>query len=270
MYLSKHHGLGNDFLITFVDDVPPNAHELAVALCDRRTGIGADGLIFGSDNGAIPFMQLVNSDGGLAEVSGNGIRCFAHAVAMRRRTPQLDIDIKTPAGALRCVVEPTEDSAAVESSVELGRVTVGDQPDDRGFLDAIEGLGSVDNWATAAVGNPHVVAEVADPAAIDLALVGPQIERHFPNGVNVSFVTVVGKDRIELRVWERGAGITLACGSGATVAAQRMFEWGQVGERVVVEMPGGTAIVDVSTAGRHGAVLSGRVTFVATIEVPYG
>ena len=92
MQLTKHHGLGNDFLVTFVDEVPADAPALAIDLCNRSTGVGADGLLFGIDAGSTVTMRLFNSDGSSAEVSGNGLRCFVQAVAMRRNVSHLDID----------------------------------------------------------------------------------------------------------------------------------------------------------------------------------
>ncbi len=275
MDLTKHHGLGNDFLVTFVDEVPAHASDLAIDLCNRSTGIGADGLIFGIDSGLVPIMALFNNDGSSAEISGNGLRCFVQAVAMRRGVTTLDIEIETAAGRRACELEATNDPAVCFASTDMGEVTVGDSPDSEDFLSTIDGLEGVKQWAIGAVGNPHVVIEVDDPSKIELARVGPQIETHFPHGVNAHFVSPASgadsePDEIILAVWERGAGITQACGSGATVSAQRMHEWGLVGERVKVTMPGGSAFVDVATAGRASAVLSGEATFVGSVQVPRG
>ena len=270
MRLTKHHGLGNDFLVTFVDLVPENAAELAIDLCNRSTGVGADGLIFGVDAGAVPVMRLYNADGSTAEISGNGLRCFVQAVAMRRGVQSLQVEVDTLAGIRQCELEATEDASVVFASTDMGEVTSGDSPDSETFLDDIDGLVGVNRWALGAVGNPHVVIDVTDPRSIDLAHVGPQIEQHFPHGVNAHFVALGEADEIILSVWERGSGITQACGSGATVSAQRMHEWGAVGERVTVAMPGGSAVVDVANAERSTAVLSGEATFVGTVEVPRG
>lgn len=270
MHLTKHHGLSNDFLVTFVDEVPANAPELATELCDRRSGIGADGLIFGIDSGSTPIMRLFNADGSAAEISGNGLRCFVQAVAMRRGVPTLEVDVDTLAGVRACEIEVTNDPAVAFASADMGEVTPGDSPDSPDFLTEVDGLDGVKRWAIGAVGNPHVVIEMEDPHSVDLAHVGPQIEAHFPHGANVHFVSTGGDGEVILRVWERGAGITQACGSGATVSAQRMYEWGAVGERVDVAMPGGSATVDVATTERPTAVLSGPATFVGTVEVPRG
>jgi len=270
MYLTKHHGLGNDFLVTFVDEIPTDAPATAMDLCDRRTGIGADGLIFGIDDGSRPVMRLFNSDGTEAEVSGNGLRCFVQALALRRNVTRLETDVDTLSGSRACRLEPTDDPVEAFAAADMGEVTEGDAPDSEDFLSAIPSLPPIERWTTGAVGNPHVVIEVEDPAGVDLAAVGPAIEAHFPHGVNVHFVRNAGDDEIDLAVWERGAGITQACGSGATVAAQRMHEWGRVGERVRVNMPGGSALVDVATNGRPAAVLSGTATYVGAVQVPHG
>ncbi|MGI9607274.1 MAG: diaminopimelate epimerase [Acidimicrobiales bacterium] len=270
MHLTKHHGLGNDFLVTFAGELPTDAPDIALELCDRSTGIGADGLIFGVDEGSDVKMRLYNSDGSPAEISGNGLRCFVQAVAMRRGVTHLEIDVDTLAGIRACVAETTDDPAVMYATVDMGPVTEGDAPDTVAFLDTIDGLTGIRRWAVGAVGNPHVVIEIEDPDSVDLASVGPAVEKHFANGVNVHFVATSGPDAVTLRVWERGAGITRACGSGATVSAQRMHEWGRVGERASIAMPGGTAEVDVMTAERPSARLSGTATFVGTVQVPRG
>ena len=269
MYLTKHHGLGNDFLVTFVDEVPSDAPKLAMAMCDRRTGVGADGLIFGVDVVDPVMFRLFNSDGSPAEVSGNGLRCFVQALAMRRGIDEIDVNVDTPAGIRACQGRVLADPAEMLASADMGSVGPGDQPDTPEFLAAIDGLGTVDQWGLASVGNPHIVFRVPDPDNIDLSHVGPQIESHFRHGVNAHFVRAVGDDHVVLRPWERGAGATQACGSGATVAAQLMYDWGYVPETVRVEMPGGTATVDVMTAERPTAVLRGNATFVATVQVPH-
>lgn len=270
MHLTKHHGLGNDFLITFTDAVPVDANSMAVKLCDRYTGVGADGLIFGIDSGSTVGMHLFNSDGSTAEISGNGARCLLQAIAMRRGVSDLEVDLETPAGLRQGTLTSTDDSLVADASIDMGAVSAGDEPSSSDFLDAIAGLPDVEQWSTAAVGNPHVVISVPDPAAVDLTHVGPQIESFFPNGVNAHMVSVVGPDELLLHVWERGAGITQACGSGATVSAQRFYEWGLVGERVKVNMPGGSAVVDVANSPGTTAVLNGATTFVGSIEVPHG
>ena len=264
---SKHHGLGNDFLVALTDRLPLDAAEKAVTLCDRRTGIGADGLIFGlrRPDGRIS-MRLINSDGSPAALSGNGLRCFAQAVAIDRGVPHLEIDVDTPAGLRHCAVMATDDPRTVVATVDMGVVCPGPDPD----IDApnlIDAVGApvrmVKRWETGDIGNPHVVCEVDDPFEVDLAVAGPAIEAHFEGGINVHFVTVSGLNEIRVRVWERGAGITHACGTGATVAAQIFHTWDLVGPKVVVRMPGGDALVDL----RGPVTLTGPATHIANIEV---
>lgn len=264
MHLTKHHGLGNDFLITFGDGEPPvDAPAIAQALCDRRTGIGADGLIFGVDDGNRVAMRLFNSDGSSAEISGNGLRCFVQAVMMRRSVSSLTVDVDTLAGVRACTIHAVSDGQAV-ATVDMGPVSGGDEAVDMAFLDVV----TASQWGTGAVGNPHVVFVVEQPSHIDLAAVGPLVEASFPHGVNAHFIRSVGESAIELAVWERGAGITQACGSGATVSAQRAYDWGMVGDTVTVRMPGGTVEVDVATREQPTARLRGAATFVGSVEVP--
>lgn len=269
---SKHHGLGNDFLVLLTDSLPLDAVDQSVALCDRRTGIGADGLIYGvtSEDNDIS-MKLFNSDGSSAAVSGNGLRCLAQAVARHRSVSAVELDVATSAGIRHCSVRATDNPKTVVATVDMGTVTAGPAPDVEDLMGAVAGeldrtgaesMG-VRRWETCDIGNPHVVCQVDDPKEIALDVVGPAIERHFAEGVNVSFVTVNGNDQLELRVWERGAGITSACGTGATVAAHVFNRWGLIGPRSVVHMPGGDAVVDLSGP----LTLTGPATHVADVEV---
>lgn len=275
MHLTKHHGLGNDFLIVLNEandgPVAPDA-ALARRVCDRETGYGADGLIWGvgaagtsdslpaGDEHEAPDVEFIlwNSDGSEAAVSGNGLRCLAHAVLRHHGRTSGHVTMWTGAGPRRAQVFSTEGPTA-DVEVEMGVVGAGRPiPDEASVLLAGKA-------ATASVGNPHLVVLVDDPAAVDLAVDGPALEAHFRGGINVEFIAPAGDDAIDLVVWERGSGITQACGSGATVAAQIAHEWGLVGEEVAVRMPGGTAIVRLTP---EGAFLRGPTTFVADIEVP--
>ena len=269
---SKHHGLGNDFLILLTDSLPLDAVNQAVALCDRRTGIGADGLIIGiPSEGHDISMHLFNSDGSSAAVSGNGLRCLAQAVARQRGVTAVEIDVMTVAGTRHCSVSATDNPRTVIATVDMGTVSAGSTPDVEDLMGSVATeLGTIGGastgvrrWETCDIGNPHVVCEVADPDEIAVDVVGPAIERHFAEGANVSFVTVSGPDQLKLRVWERGAGITSACGTGATVAGHVFHRWGLTGPRSVVQMPGGDAVVDLSGP----TTLTGPATHVADIEV---
>jgi diaminopimelate epimerase len=267
--LSKHHGLGNDFLVVLDErnDVAPVIDGAsAVALCDRRRGIGADGLIHGAAPdpeqvapGIDVVMHLFNADGSRAEISGNGIRCLAQAVARQRGASDTTVVAATDAGIRTLAVSATEDPAVCHVRVEMGEPRPGPtvpQP--------VEELLGV-RHGTVDMGNPHLVVLVDDPASVDLATEGPWLESQFAGGVNVEYVAVRDAGAtIELRVWERGAGITEACGSGACAATFQAAQWGLVGDRVQVAMPGGTADVELVDGE---AVLIGPSVLVADIDL---
>ena len=263
--LSKHHGLGNDFLVALVDRLPLDAASQAVAWCDRRTGIGADGLIFGLPSGDGMAMWLLNSDGSPAALSGNGLRCFAQAVARQRGELALELDVSTPAGVRHCTVHATDDPNTVVATVDMGVVCPGPDPNVDNLMAAVGScVELVTRWETGDVGNLHVICQVEDPEAIDLLIAGPAVESHFEDGINVHFVAVTGGNELTVRVWERGAGVTDACGTGATVAAYVFYRWGLVGYKVVVRMPGGDALVDLSGP----VTLTGPATHIADLELP--
>jgi diaminopimelate epimerase len=267
MHLTKHHGLANDFLVV-LDESNERAIEvdggMAQRLCARRTGIGADGLIRGerpapgADVDAV--MHLYNADGGRAEMSGNGIRCLAHAIAQARgHGGRTRYTIATDAG-LRRVTIGSASGDRVEASVTMGAVEPGPEIPEP-LWEQFRG-----RYVTLTLGNPHLVVEVDDPAVIDLETEGAWLEQQFPEGVNVEFVATDGQDALTMRVWERGVGITQACGTGACAAAHAAHTWGLVGDDVEVVMPGGAARVVLGDE----VVLTGPSVLVARIEVADG
>jgi diaminopimelate epimerase len=280
MQLSKYHGLGNDFLVTLTDEVPDDGADLARRLCHRTRGIGADGLIFGTGLTHVPgaaasaAFNLFNSDGSSAEISGNGMRCFAHAVARALNCHQLTLEASTPAGERIARVETDETMTTATATVDMGAVMPLVLPADRerrvGQLIS-ELIGSERRWATADIGNPHIVIEVDAPDAVDLSVVGPALEAEFMaehGGINVHVVAArqgSGPAAIDLRVWERGSGITEACGSGACAAGAVAAEWGIATVPVTVHMPGGSAVVGSADTAAQ-LTLSGPSVFVADIE----
>lgn len=269
MHLTKHHGLGNDFLVALVDTVPDNGADLARSLCHRTHGVGADGLIFGTNirgEADAPIevtFTLFNSDGSQAEISGNGMRCFGHAIARRLGRSDLTLTAATVAGPRHVEVSLDSTGATARASVEMGPMTALDLDAARvrQLDELLDGLW-VRRWATGDVGNPHVVLEVSDPGSIDLAIVGPMIEAEF-GGINVHFVAPV-PGGIEMRVWERGVGITEACGSGACAVGATGVGWGIGSSPVAVYMPGGTAEVAIHESG---ITLTGPSVYVAAIDV---
>ena len=263
--LSKHHGLGNDFLVAFapqVSDLPA----LARQLCDRRRGIGADGLLVGESldterDGAAARMVLFNADGSRAEMSGNGIRCFAQALA-RRDGFLGDVTILTDAGLRLVQMAPTDDPMTIIASVDMGAVLAIDGP---------EGWGSVGAHPDRPVmhlslGNPHTVVGVDEVAAIDLASLGALVPQ-----VNLEIVEPGPEpDAISMRVHERGAGITEACGTGACAAAWAAASWGLVPSRagdIVVHMDGGDARVRLDDPAPGHATLIGPATFIGRVLI---
>jgi diaminopimelate epimerase len=260
--LTKHHGLGNDFLVVFhppVDDLAA----LAQRLCDRRRGIGADGLLVGeSEPGYAARMTLFNSDGSRAEMSGNGIRCFAQALA-RRRGDLLPQCILTDAGDRLVTLYATDDANVIEAAVDMGPVELIDEPADwhRVGTDPLRPVSHL------SVGNPHAVVGVEDITVVDLLTIG-EIVPH----VNLELVELGPEPyAITMRVHERGAGITEACGTGACASAWAAMSWGlldpDLGE-ITVHMDGGDAKVRLHDPKNGHVTLVGPAVFVASITVP--
>ena len=239
---TKHHGAGNDFLVLVDPDdrVRLDAAEVR-ALCDRRRGIGADGVIRvgRGSNGADLSMDLRNADGGTAEMSGNGIRCLAQAAVDAGLVAPPAFTVETAAGVRTVEYRPGPGPGEAWASVDMGSARLG--PEETSEL--WDGpLRRVD------VGNPHLVALGSDPAEVDVASLGPRFEGSVPGGVNVEFIAVGGRrDELVLRVWERGVGETLACGTGSVAAAAAAADWGLVDATVQVHNPGGTLEVVLGT-----------------------
>ena len=257
---TKHHGLGNDFLVTFHPSVSDLA-ALARQVCDRRRGIGADGLIVGeSADGYAARMILFNADGGRAEMSGNGIRCFAQALASRRGDLQPQ-RILTDAGERLVTLFATDDPDTIEASVAMGAVEPLDEPSGWSEL----GCHPDRPVAHLSVGNPHSVVGVDAVAAVDLVHLGSLVPH-----INLEIVEPGPEpNAITMRVHERGAGVTEACGTGAVASAFAALQWGLVPAslpEIVVHMDGGSARVAVDrTTGR--TELTGPATYVARIEI---
>ncbi len=262
--LTKHHGLGNDFLVLFDDQewpaVPPG--ELARRLCDRHRGVGADGLIFGVTapiEGADLTMVLHNADGSQAEMSGNGIRCLAQAWVRRGPLAIQTVVIATDAGRRVVEVQPGPDDLTILASVSMGAAVPIAPPAGWEAL----GCDPARPVAHLSLGNPHTVVAVDDVDDVDLAGLGALVP-----DVNLEVVAAgPGPDAITMRVHERGAGITEACGTGAAAAAHAAHAWGLAeaadGE-ITVHMSGGDAKVRVG----NELVLIGPATFIAHLEVP--
>ena len=274
LVLSKLHATGNDFLVRLANDAAePELDAIVVsALCDRHRGVGADGLITigsGSD-GADCTMTLVNADGGRAEMSGNGIRCLAWVAARAGLLRGNELVVDTAGGRRHMTVERDGSGEVVAADVDMGAVTfeperipvVAESPFD---LD-VSVAGTAYRGDAAGVGNPHFVLLVDDPAAIPVTEHGPVIEHdaRFPRRVNVEFIAVTGADRLAMRVWERGAGETQSCGTGACASAAVAHRRGLVGDHVRVDVLGGTLSIVLGETVRLG----GPVVHVFDVTIP--
>lgn len=259
--LTKHHGLGNDFLVVFhppVDDLA----ELAKRLCDRRRGIGADGLLVGeSEDGFAARMVLYNADGSRAEMSGNGIRCFAQALAARRGDFAAQ-RILTDAGERLVTLYATDDAEVIEAAVDMGPVSAIDEPDSWHRVE-VDPLRPV---AHLSVGNPHAVVAVDDVSVVDLLALGEKVP-----DINLELVEAGPEPHaITMRVHERGAGITEACGTGACASAWAASSWGFVAtelEEIIVHMDGGDAKVRLHQPENGHVTLVGPAVFIGSIRV---
>ena len=257
--MSKYEGLGNDFLILFDGaralEAPPG---LVRALCDRHRGIGADGLIHLRPLRGALAMVLTNADGSSAEISGNGLRCAALAAFDAGFATGSSVSIATSVGSRRAERLSGGDGAA-EIRVEMGevRVTRTDSP--------IEGR----TGYRADVGNPHLVLLGEGVDDVDLLEVGPELEAAYPGGQNVEIISTKGHDELDLAVFERGAGITQACGTGSIAAAAAARLAGVVGDVVTVYNPGGPLVVGLSgdDPERAQSWLSGPARRIAEIHV---
>ena len=242
----KMHGLGNDFVVLDgrVRSLPAMNALLARAIADRRTGIGCDQLIVIEPSQSATFrMRIFNPDGGEVEACGNATR----ALGMLHGEPAT---IETLGGIL--TTSPTATGAAVDMGVPRfgwDEIPLAYPMDS---LTLPVGWEDLESPTAVNIGNPHVIFFVQDCDAVELERLGPLIEHDplFPERVNVNVATIIDRTAIRLRVWERGAGLTRACGTGACATAVGAMRRGLVGRSVAVILPGGTLQIDWNEAGR--------------------
>ncbi|MBD3174354.1 MAG: diaminopimelate epimerase [Armatimonadia bacterium] len=255
MTFHKLHGLGNDFVVVDALDDPEvarDAEEAAPGLCDRTFGIGSDGVLIAVPSDAADFEMIMVNPDGTRGMCGNGLRCFARFLRHTGRTTADAITIDTPGGVTTARLLASERPDAGEVEVDMGRPLLGRAsipmrvgPGQDPAAHVIDETLMVGDQAfpvtCVSMGNPHCVIFVEDPSAMDLAHLGPAIEHHeeFPERTNVHLVQVIADDELSLRVWERGAGLTLACGTGACAATVAGAVSGRSGRQAVVHMPGG-------------------------------
>ena len=259
---TKYHGLGNDFIL--IDNrhssEPVITAEQAVEMCDRHFGIGADGVIFAlpAQNGTDYTMRIFNSDGSEPEMCGNGIRCLAKFIAdLEGSDAKTEYRIHTGAGV---IITELRSDGQVKVDMGVPRLLAAEIPTTLAAPDAkvIDVLIEVadKSWSVTCVsmGNPHCITFVEDVSAVVLETVGPQFEHHqaFPQRTNTEFIQVIRRDYVKMRVWERGAGVTLACGTGACAAVVAGVLTGKCDRATSVELPGGVLEIE-------WAEVSGRI-----------
>jgi diaminopimelate epimerase len=272
---SKYHGLGNDFIL--VDNrasaEPIISPEQAVALCDRNFGIGADGVIFvlNSTDDTDYTMRIYNSDGSEPEMCGNGIRCLAKFIAEleaeenQAKTLPHTYRIHTLAGTIRPELQPNGqvtvdmgEPGLLASEIPTTLAAANEKVIDK----SLEVAGRSWQVSCVSMGNPHCITFVEDVEAIPLAEIGPKFENHaaFPARINTEFVQVVRPDYLKMKVWERGAGATLACGTGTCALVVAAVLNGKCDRKVTVELPGGN--LEMEWAANNRVFMSGPATLV--------
>lgn len=276
---TKMHGIGNDFVV--VDclgdrSLPPSAlAEAAPRLCDRRFGIGSDGVLLVLPSRVASFcMRMFNPDGSEAEMCGNGIRCFAKFVYERGYTAETQITVETLGGTKTLKLTPR--GGKIESvKVDMGCPSLeradlpmrGDPGPVKGEILKAEGRKL--EITGVSMGNPHVVFFTDSVENVGIERIGPAIENHpaFPRRTNVHAVQVLGNDEIRMVTWERGAGRTLACGTGACASAVASAVNNRTGRRVLAHLPGGDLLIEWT--GDNRVWMSGPATevFTGTIEL---
>jgi diaminopimelate epimerase len=281
MRFAKYHGTGNDFvMIEDVDDrIRLDAATIA-ALCDRRRGVGADGLIrIGPAPDADFFMDYYNAEGEPAEMCGNGIRCLAKFVFDRGLTARQELDVLTRAGLKHLVLDVLDGSVRTVT-VDMGppaferkAIPMTGEPTDTFIAQPLEVDGRTFTATALSMGNPHVVLFLdlsEDLAAFPVGMLGPTIEvrEEFPNRTNVEFIQPEN-GAIRMRVWERGVGETMACGTGACASLVASSLAGLAGREARVDFPGGQLGVRWSEENDH-LFLTGPAVWVYDGELDDG
>jgi diaminopimelate epimerase len=267
---AKGHALGNDYLV-----VEPAQLSFALTpamvrrLCDRHRGVGGDGVLALVPSAhADVGLRIHNPDGSEAEKSGNGLRIFARWLVENGRVAGDRFRVETPGGIVECRVS-REDGRIVDIGVDMGRASFRSDdvpcsgPSREVVAEPVEVAGTVLRITAVGIGNPHCVVFVDDPATADLERLGPALEHHplFPRRTNVQLARVVGPQRVRVRVWERGAGETLASGSSACAVAAACVRLGYTDRAVTVVMDGGLLHLQVDDDD-YRIQLSGDATIV--------
>ena len=270
MRFTKMQGIGNDFVLVncFEEDVA-DPSRLAIQMCRAHFGVGADGLVLLEPaDGADAGMRIFNSDGSESEMCGNVARCIGRYMFERGLTDKKELSLLTK-GGIRQMWLTTDEDTVVNVRVDMGspelspRLIPVDLPGEMVLRHRLQMMGQTLFLTCVNMGNPHAVIFVRDPEVIDLPMLGPMIEHHplFPRRVNVEFVRAISREVLQMRVWERGAGETLACGTGACAALVAGVLTGMCDRSVQMKLPGGNLQLQWNASDNH-VYMSGPAEFV--------
>lgn len=280
----KMHGAANDYVYVdcFAEEAPADPAALAPRIADRHRGVGGDGLVLVMPSTkATARMRMFNADGSESEMCGNGVRCVAHLVVSRGRAAAGAVTIETGRGVLTLDVTPTGDRTSRvkvdmgEPLLEAAEIPVA-VAGGRVIDAACPALGAEAPWWSAcgldprmtcvSMGNPHVVFYCRDVARVPLESIGPQVETHglFPRRVNVHFVQVESRGHVVMRTWERGSGITMACGTGASAVCVAGAVSGRTDRRIAADLPGGRLDLEWAESGHVFMTGPAEEVFVGT------
>jgi diaminopimelate epimerase len=257
MEFEKVHGLGNDFLLFEDDGTGRDWSSLAARLCERRLSVGGDGiLVVLPSNHADIRMRIINADGSEAEMCGNGIRCFAKYVYERGIVKKEEMTVETLAGVMKPKLV-AENGVVTDVCVDMGAPAFGRESipmagEGEAEDVAIEADGHKFTVTSLLMGVPHTIVTDGAFDENEMRRFGPAIENHplFPRKTNVNFVQVIDRDNIRLRTWERGAGLTLACGTGACASVVAMSRKGMINRKAAVHLKAGRLIIEYLEDGR--------------------
>ncbi|HZD42020.1 MAG TPA: diaminopimelate epimerase [Terriglobales bacterium] len=266
---TKMHGAGNDFVFLDCLTMPlENLPALAKRLCDRRFGIGADQLLTIHPSKTADFkMEIYNADGSQVEMCGNGIRCFAKYVVEHGLTQKKELEVETLAGIIRPRIVGNRVEVDMGEPILEGRQIPVDA-DGRIINRPLAVDDGVYQVTCVSMGNPHCVVYLDEVESLDLARLGPKFESHpfFPKRVNTEFIEIVGPGEVKMRVWERGAGETWACGTGASAVGVAGVLTGRTERKITVHLKGGDLLIEwrennhVYMTGAAVEVFQGKVS----------
>lgn len=266
LHFSKMHGIGNDFVLLDRPDISESElPDVVRRLCDRHFGIGADGvLIVGHSDLADVRMRIFNADGSEAQMCGNGIRCVGKYIYEYGICRSISPSVETESGIKTLQLHITPGGSVESVTVDMGRA---EHYLATGMIELATSCGSVNLWPVT-TGNPHGVVFIDDIHTLPIKTIGPELENAsiWPDRANIEFIKILSDCRISQRTWERGAGETLACGTGACAAAFAFTETGKGHWPVTVRLTGGELLVDRDPATGN-LLMTGSASFVFSAEI---